>query len=75
MASPHPHTYGNPPKSAPRKRSTRPFITLDIATFDELRQNQKVSETHLVTLLAIKSLMGPREVIDVYDPRHPDQSL
>jgi hypothetical protein len=75
MATTSRNTYGHSPKSAPRKRSTRPFVMLDIATYDELRQAQKLPETHLITLLAIKSLTGPREVICVYDPRHPDDSL
>jgi DNA-binding MarR family transcriptional regulator len=75
MATTSRNTYGHSPKSAPRKRTTRPFIMLDVATYDDLRQDQKIPETHLVTLLGIKALMGPREVLCVYDPRHPDSSL
>jgi hypothetical protein len=68
-------SYGSPPKSSPRKSSTRPFIILDEAVFDELRQTRQVPETLLVTLLAIKALIGPNPQICVYDPRRPDESL
>ena len=68
-------SYGSPPKSSPRKTSNRPFIILDEAVFDELRQTRQVPETLLVTLLAIKALIGSNPQICVYDPRRPDESL
>ena len=48
---------------------------LDVAAFDELRQERHVPETLLVTLLALKYLIGENEDICVYDPRYPDSSL
>lgn len=48
---------------------------LEAAAFGDLRQIRKVPETHLVTLLALKALMGSRPHLCVYNPQRPDDSL